>query len=132
MPEVARAAELGLIEAISAAPVLRRIIGWFGLGGTLEGGLVQGAPAVSRDIFKEMGLLRAPSSLPLNVSGDGAPTSSLGNLLRCFTTLVVTNAFPVSSLNLPSFSLKPLGLVLSLQALLRSLSPSLFSAPSKY
>ncbi|KAK4807355.1 hypothetical protein QYF61_014886 [Mycteria americana] len=80
-------------------------------------------PAMSRDSFNQSRLLRAPSSLALNVSRDGASTSSLGNPGQCLTTLSVKPFFLISSLNLPSFSLKPLPLVLSLQALLKS--PSL-------
>ncbi|KAK4819472.1 LOW QUALITY PROTEIN: hypothetical protein QYF61_004698 [Mycteria americana] len=76
-------------------------------------------------------LLRAPSNLTLNVSRDGASTTSLGNLFQCFTTLIVKNFFLQSSLNLPSLSLKLLLLVLSQQALLKSLSPSLLEAPFK-
>ncbi|KAK4815356.1 hypothetical protein QYF61_001344 [Mycteria americana] len=66
-------------------------------------------------------ILRAPSSLTLNVSRDGAPTTSLGNLCQCFTTVIVKKFFLISSLNLPSLSLKPLPLVLSQQALLKIL-----------
>ncbi|KAK4818489.1 hypothetical protein QYF61_014219 [Mycteria americana] len=70
-------------------------------------------------------LLRAPSNLTWNVARDGASTTSLGSLFQCLTTLIVKNVFLKSSLNLPSLSLKPLLLVLSQQALLKSLSPSL-------
>ena len=52
-------------------------------------------------------VLKAPTSLTLNVSRDGSSTTSLGNLFYCFTTLMVKNFFLISSLNLPSFSLKP-------------------------
>ena len=55
---------------------------------------------------------------------DGASTTSLGYLLQCLTTVIVKNVFLMSNLNLPSFSLKPLPLVLSLEALVKSLSPS--------
>jgi len=68
-------------------------------------------------------LLRALSNLALNVSRDEASNTSLGNLFQCFTTPTVKEFFLISSLNLPSFSLKPVLLVLSLQALLKSLSP---------
>ncbi|KAK4826030.1 hypothetical protein QYF61_003851 [Mycteria americana] len=77
--------------------------------------------AVSRDIFNLIRLLRAPSNLTLNVSRDGASTTSLANLLQCFTTLIVKTFFLISSLNLPSFSSKPLPLVLLQQALLKIL-----------
>ncbi|KAK4811312.1 LOW QUALITY PROTEIN: hypothetical protein QYF61_024448 [Mycteria americana] len=55
-------------------------------------------PAMSRDIFNYIRLLRAPSNLTLNVSRDGASTTSLGNLFQCFTTLIVTNFFLISIL----------------------------------
>jgi len=53
----------------------------------------------------------------------GASTASLGNLCQCLTTLMVKNFFLISSLNLPSFSLEPFPLVLSLHSLVKS--PSL-------
>ncbi|KAK4830027.1 LOW QUALITY PROTEIN: hypothetical protein QYF61_008365 [Mycteria americana] len=57
--------------------------------GTFKGHLVQPLPAMSRDIFSWIRLLRAPSNLTLNVSRDGASTTSLGNLCQCFTTLII-------------------------------------------
>jgi len=53
-----------------------------------------------------------------------ASTTTLGNPFQCLTTLIVKNFFLISSLNLPSLSLKPLLLVLSQQALLKRFSPS--------
>ena len=44
-----------------------RIVEWFGLEGTFRGLLVQPF-AMSRDIFNQIRLLRAPSNLTLNVS----------------------------------------------------------------
>ena len=87
---------------------------------------------MSRDIFNSIRLLRAPANLTLNTSRDGAPTSPLGNLFQCFTTLIVKNIFLVPSLKLPSFSLEPLPLVLSQQALLKNLSPPFLWALFKY
>ena len=96
----------------------------FGLEGTFKGPLVHPRPC------NEQGhphrLLRAPSNLTLNVSGHGASTTSLGNLFQCLTTLSIKHFFLTSSLKLPSSSFKPLRLVLSLQALLKSLSASFF------
>ena len=46
-----------------------------------------------------------------------------------FTTLTVKYFFLIASLNLLSLSLKPLSLVLSQQALLKSLSPSFLQVP---
>jgi len=74
---------------------------------------------VSRHIYHWIRLLRALCNLALNISRDGASITSLGSLCQCFTTLIVKNYFLVSSLNLPSFSLKPLPLVLSQQILLK-------------
>ncbi|NXW02077.1 CMC1 protein, partial [Fregetta grallaria] len=71
--------------------------------------------------FLQIRLLRAPSNLTLNVPRDGACTISLGNLCQCFTILIIKNVFLICSLNLPSFSLKPLPLALSQQALLKTL-----------
>ena len=65
-------------------------------------------------------LLRAPTNLALNTSREGADTASLGNLGQCFTTLMVKNFFLLSNLNLPSFSLQPFLLVLSLHTLVKS------------
>ena len=67
---------------------------------------------MSRDIINSTRLLRALSNLILNVSRDGASTTSLGNMCHRFTTLIVKNFFLLSSLNLPSLSFKPLPLVL--------------------
>jgi len=80
-----------------------------GLEGTLKDHLAQ-SPAVSRDSFNRMRLLTVPSNLALNVSRDGASTTSLSNLGQCFTTLIVKYFFLIFSLNLLSFSLKPLPL----------------------
>jgi len=52
-------------------------------------------------------VLRAPSSLTLGVSRDGASTTSLGNLCHCLTTRTVKNFFLISGLKLPSFSVIP-------------------------
>ena len=47
-------------------------------------------------------LPRATSSLALNVSRDGASTTSLGNQFQCITTLWVKNFLLITNLNLPS------------------------------
>ena len=41
---------------------------------------------MSRDIFHQTRLLRAPSNLALNTAREGAATASLGNLCQCLTT----------------------------------------------
>jgi len=89
-------------------------------------------PAMGRDISNQIRVLRAPSSLAWNGSRDGASPTSLGNLGQGLSTLSVNDFFLRSSRNLPSFSLNPLSLVPSLQALLKTLSPSLWEAPLKY
>jgi len=74
--------------------------------------------AMGRDPFHQPRLLPALSNLALNPAREGAATASLGNLGQGLTALTLRNFFFVSNLNLPSFSLKPLPLVLSLHALL--------------
>ncbi|KAK4815434.1 hypothetical protein QYF61_002649, partial [Mycteria americana] len=74
-------------------------------------------------------LLKALSNLTLNTSRGGASTTSLDDLLQCFTTLIVKHFFLLSNLNLSSFSSKPLPLVLSLEALVKSLSPVFLISP---
>jgi len=93
---------------------------------TFKGHLVQ-SPAISRAIFNCSGLLKPPPNLTLNVSRGGAPTTSLGNLFQCSTTLAVKDLFLITSLNRLSFSLKPLPLVPSQQLLLRNFSQFIFS-----
>ena len=79
-----------------------------------------------------MRMLRAPSNLTLSACMDGASTTTPGNLFQCLTTLIVKNYFLIYSLNIPSFSLKLFPLALSLQTLLKSLSPSFLQPPFKF
>jgi len=60
---------------------------------------------MSRDIFHQPRLLRAPSNLALNPAREGTATASLGNPSQCLTTLMGKNFFLIPYLNLPSFSL---------------------------
>ena len=64
----------------------------FQLKGTFKGHLLQPL-AMNRDTYISVRLLKALSSLILNVSKDRASTTSLGNLFLWFTTLIVKN-FP--------------------------------------
>jgi len=48
---------------------------------------------MSRDIFHQPRLFRAPSSLALNTAREGAATASLGNLCQCYTTLMVKKLY---------------------------------------
>jgi len=100
-----------------------RITESVGLEGTFKGHLVQ-YPCSEQEHLPLDQVAQSPIQLTLNVSKHGTSTTSLGNPLQCFTTLTAKNLFLISSLNLPSLSLKPLLLVLSQQTLLKSLSPS--------
>jgi len=75
---------------------------------------------MGRDTFQQTRMLKAPSNPALNISREGAATASLGNLGQGLTTLAIKNFFLISNLNLPSFSLKPLPLVLSLHGLVKN------------
>ena len=99
------------------------------VGRDLIGHLVQ-RPAMGRDTFHYTRLLKVPFNLALNASRQGTSTASLGNLFQCLTTLIVKTLFITSNINQPSFSLKPLPLVLSLHALVQSPSPAFLQASS--
>ena len=99
------------------------IIEQFGLEGTFKGHPVQ-LPCNKQEQIQLDQVAWSPVQPELECSQGGASTTSLGSTFQCFTTLLVKNFFCISSLDLPSFSLKPLPLVLSQQALLKSLSPS--------
>jgi len=87
---------------------------------------------MSRDTFHQPRLPRAPSNLALSTAREGAATASLGNLGQGLTTLTVQNFFLISHLNLPSFSLQPLPLVLSLHSLIKCPSTSFLKASLRY
>jgi len=69
---------------------------------------------MGKDTFHQTSLLRALSNPALNTAREGAATD---NLCQGLTTLKVKNFFLIPHLILPSFTLKPLPLVLSLYAL---------------
>ena len=73
-------------------------------------------------------VVQSPVQPGLEHCQGGASTASLGNLCPCLITLTVKNSFLISNLNLPSFSLKPLPLVLSLHALVKIPSPAFLQA----
>jgi len=79
---------------------------------------------MGRDTFRQARVLQAPSNLALNTAREGAATASLGSLCQGLTPLRVKNFFLVSNRNMPSFSLKPLHLVLLLHVLVKSPSPT--------
>jgi len=97
------------------------------VGRDLTDHLCSNPSATGRDPFHQPRVLQAPYNLALNTAREGTATASLGNLFQCFTTLMVKNFFLISNLNLPSFSLEPFPLVLSLHALVKSPSPSFLS-----
>lgn len=61
-------------------------------------------------------LPEASYNLASNTSSDGASPAPLGNLFQCFTAFWVKNFFLMSDQDLPSFSLNPSPLVLSMSA----------------
>jgi len=101
-----------------------RIIELFELEGMLKSHLVQ-LPAIYRGTYSYSRLLTVLSSPTFDVSNDGSSTTSLGSLFQYLCILIV-KIFLISSLNLPSFTLKPFLLVLSQQILLQSLCLSFF------
>lgn len=76
------------------------------------------------DSFHQTKLLNSPLNLTLNTVMDGALTDSMGSLFQCLTSLTVKNFYLISNLNFPSFSFNSLLLVLSVQFLMKSPSPS--------
>ena len=88
-------------------------------------------PATGRDTSLQTRFLKSTSSLSLNVPRERA-FHSLGSLFRCLTTLTVKSFFLISSLNLPSSSLKPFLFVLSLHALINSPTPAFLQAFFRY
>ena len=96
----------------------QRITESFELEGTLRGHTVQ-PPSNEQGHPQLHQGAQSTSSLTLAVSRDGASTTSLGNLCHCLTTVTVKN-FLISSLNCPSFGLKPFPLVLSQVTLIES------------
>ena len=73
-----------------------RITDWFRLEGTLKP-IQFHPPAMGRDTSHQPRLPKAPSSLALSTSRDGASTASLGSLCQCLTTLTVKNFLLTSS-----------------------------------
>lgn len=75
------------------------------------------SPARNRNASYQMRFHKALCNLILNAS-------YLGNLFPCLISLVVKKCLLISNLNLASFNLEPLPLVLSLQNVAKSLSLS--------
>lgn len=60
--------------------------------------------AMGRGTFNWSRLLRTPSSLAANTSRAGTSTTSLYNLVQCFTNPTVKRLFLIYNVGLPSFS----------------------------
>jgi len=80
---------------------------------------------MGRDTFHQTRVLKAPSNLCLNTASKEGATASLGQPVPGPHHLQSKEFLLIFNLNLPSFSLKPLPLVLSLHALVKSPSPAL-------
>ena len=106
-----------------------RIIEWLGLEGTSKIILFHAPLPGAGTPSTSPGCSKIRPTWPW-ARGGGAATASLGNLGQGLTTLRVKNFFLISNLNLSCCSLKPLLLVLSLHALVKSPSPPLSQAPS--
>lgn len=79
------------------------------------------------DTFHYTKFLKAPSNLTLNISRDRASKTSQSNLFQDLPIQfqwVENNLFPMSNLNLISFSLEPLFIVQSAHALIKSPFPA--------
>lgn len=73
-----------------------KIINSFELEGTIKGHLIQ-LLSVNKDIYSWITLLKAQIRLTLNVTKDGASTTSLDNLYQFLTTFSVKNFLLMSS-----------------------------------
>ena len=106
------------------APGKSQIHEWFALEGTFEDHLVQSL-VMGRDIFPQITLLQAPSNLTLNTSSDGVSTVSSGQPVPVSHHPRHIIFLPYVQSKFTLFHFNPLPLVLSLQTLIKSLSPSL-------
>ena len=88
----------GQAVARQGGPESRDGLGWKG-----PSKITQSNPAaMGRDIFHYIRLFKAPSSLALSPSRDGASTAALGSLCQRLTAPITTQCFLMSSLTLPS------------------------------
>ena len=87
----------GLVSTVARVDSITE---WLEMEGTLKGHLVH-LPCTEQGRLQCHQVLRAPSSLTLNVSRDEASTNSLGNQLHCLTILIVKNFFLIFDINLP-------------------------------
>jgi len=89
-------------------------------------------PAVRRDIFSWIRVLRAPSTLAWNVPRDGASPTSLGNLCQGFANLSVKYFFLISSLISPLLVQNHCSLSYRNSPVKKPVPISLISAPFMY
>jgi len=100
-------------------------LGSFELEGSLKGHVVQ-LPALSRDTHSSIGCSEPIQPNP--GCRDGGTTTSPGNLCHCVIAFIGKQHL-LSTLNLPSLSMKQFPLVLSQQTLLNCLSPLSYILP---
>ena len=95
-----------------------RIIEGFGLEGTFK--IIWFQPPCHEQGHLPLDQVAQSSIQPgLEHCQGGSSHSFSGQRVQCFTTLMVKNFFLISNLNLPSFSLQPFPLVLSLHTLVK-------------
>jgi len=100
-----------------------RIIEWFGQEGTLKIIWFQ-SPCHERGHLPPDQVAQSSIQPRLEHCQGGGSHRFSGQPGQCLTTLTVKNFFLLSNLNLPSFSLQPFLLVLSLHTIVKSPSPS--------
>ena len=115
-------------KASGVLPTYHRITEWVGFAGTLKPSRSChfDLTAMGRDTFHCPRLSQALPSLALNASRDGAAKTALGNFCPIYHSLLpAIYSFRISHLSLPSISVKPFPLVLSLHPLVQRASPAL-------
>ena len=111
--------------AVWIIPHSHRIIEWLGVEGTSR--IIKFQLPCHRQGWKpldqELDQVAQSPIQPGIKHWQGWPTAPLGNLFQLLTTLSVKNFPLASNLNLPSFSLKPFPLLLSLSTFVKLISP---------
>ena len=86
----------------------------FELEGTFKGHLVQ-LPCNEQGHLQLDQIAQSPIQPDTECLQGWVHPPPLGNLFQCLTILIIKDIFLISNLNLPSFSLKAFGLVVSQQ-----------------
>lgn len=104
-----------------------RITEWVGFEGTSKPSRSShfDLPVTGRDTFHCSMFFQSLPSLALNASRDGAVKTALGIFCSYHSLLPAIYFFRISHLSLPSISVKPFPLVLSLHPLVQRASPAL-------